>query len=67
MIKDAHRAGVIIGNVFPTQGCRGMPVYDVVAMLRDEGLLYDEDRRAELAAWRTRALDAEALLRRRLT
>jgi len=67
MIKDAHRAGMIIGNVLPTQGCRGMPIPEIVAMLREEGLLYDEDKKAELASWRTRALDAEALLRRRLT
>ena len=67
MIKDAHRAGMIIGNVFPTQGHKGMPIPEAVNMLREEGLLYDEDKRAELASWRTRALDAEALLRRRLT
>jgi len=62
MISDADRAGMIIGNVFPKYGNKGMHIYEVVAILREEGLLYDEDKRAELIIWRERALKAEALL-----
>jgi len=62
MISDADRAGMVVGNVFPKYENKGMPIYEVVAMLRDEGLLYDEDKRAELIIWRERALKAEALL-----
>ena len=62
MISDADRTGIIIGNVFPTNERTSLPIYEVVAILREEGLLYDEDVRAELTAWRERALKAEALL-----
>ena len=62
MISDADRAGMVIGNVFPKYENKGMPIYEVVATLREEGLLYDEDKRAELIIWRERALKAEALL-----
>jgi len=62
MISDADRTGIIIGNVFPTNERTSLPIYEVVAILREEGLLYDEDKRAELIIWRERALKAEALL-----
>lgn len=57
MISDADRAGMIVGNDLPPR--------EIVQLLREEGLLLDEDKRNQLAAARQRAVKAESLLRKR--